>query len=164
MILFCFLLIEFLFQMSITKKFYLLSHSFSQKYPPVKFLSEKDRKRILVCQKHTTTDAQSHYNNQYTEVKFCTDIHVPRLNPTDFSDPLMFHPASLWSLYFVFMSEMSQQLLDGLAWNVIQTFIVLRGWNFSVPIILLVPPIGQNFHISNEVSQQLLDELAWNLV
>lgn len=36
-------------QMFITKEICLLSPSFSQKYPPVKFLSEKDRKRILVC-------------------------------------------------------------------------------------------------------------------
>lgn len=38
--------------------------SFSQKYPPVKFLSEKDRKRILVCDGH---NFKFIHNNYYTD-------------------------------------------------------------------------------------------------
>lgn len=66
-VLFCFLLMEFFFQMFITEFVFSLSHSFSQKYPPVKFLSEKDRKRILVCDKHTNSNRNYIQNNCYTE-------------------------------------------------------------------------------------------------
>ncbi len=57
---------------------------------------------------------------------FCTDIHGPlRMNPTDFSDSQTCHvvtPGQGFQLAY----EISQHLLDGLALNVVQTFIVPR--------------------------------------
>ncbi len=45
-------------------------------------------------------------------MEFCTDIHgFQRMNPNDFGDPLTFPLAPP----FVFLSEMSQQPLNGLS-------------------------------------------------
>ncbi len=46
---------------------------------------------------------------------FCTDIHdAQRMNPNDFDNPLIFSSCATMRLTFVVLSEMSQQLLDGL--------------------------------------------------
>ena len=62
------------------------------------------------------------------------DIHGPqRMNPTDLGDRLTFSPPAgksfhlFWEistmrLIFMVLSEMSQQLLDELSWNLLQTF------------------------------------------
>ncbi len=47
---------------------------------------------------------------------FSADIHGPlRMNPTDFGDPLISPLAPPRELIFVVLSEVSQQLLDGLS-------------------------------------------------
>lgn len=45
-------------------------YSFSQKYPPVKFLSEKDRKRILVS-RLLLTHAHTHTHASHCGCRFC---------------------------------------------------------------------------------------------
>lgn len=82
--------------------------SFSQKYPPVKFLSEKDRKRILVSVSNlapqTCTDTHT-YTRAHTPSQNVSEYitstlshiserdHNPRLNPQYKSPPQ--HPLHL---------------------------------------------------------------------
>lgn len=52
--------------------------------------------------------------------------------------------------------EVSQQLMDGLPWNVLQTFIVHRGW-----ILLSSSSTSRsNFHLFCETSQHLMEGFA----
>lgn len=55
---------EKMLKIPVTEFIFFLCLSFFQKYPPVKFLSEKDRKRILVCIFIIAIIAYNHHFNR----------------------------------------------------------------------------------------------------
>ncbi len=56
------------------------------------------------------------------------------MNPTDFGDPDF--SSSATKRLTLIQSEISQQLLDGLQWNLLQTFKVPRGYNLITLVTL----------------------------
>ena len=61
-------------------------------------------------------------------MKFATEIHrSQRMYPNDFLDPLTFYLVPPWAT-FVAWSKMPQQLLGGLSWNSVHTFMFPSGW------------------------------------
>ncbi len=58
-------------------------------------------------------------------MKFGTDICVlQRMKPNDFGDPLTFHPVPPAGQAFHLSSEISQNLLDGLAQTFVESFLI----------------------------------------
>ncbi len=86
-------------------------------------------------------------------INVCADAHgAQRMNPTDFGDVLTFHVVPSWGCYFFFFSEISQQLFNGLMWNLAQTFMFPSGWihlwAFNFPSITI---IRSSFNLSNNL-------------
>ena len=68
-------------------------------------------------------------------MKFGTDIYkAQRMNPNDFGDPVTCFSSATVRLKFVVLSEMSKQLLDGLAWNSVRTMATTND-NFHCRLI-----------------------------
>ncbi len=63
-------------------------------------------------------------------------------------------------------TEISQQLLDGLPWNLMHTFMFPRGWSLltQVPYSISNATMRSAFLVLAIISQQLLDGLRWHLV
>lgn len=63
-------------------------------------------------------------------------------------------------------AEMTQQLLNGLSFSLVQTFTKLMNPNDFGDLLTfyLAPPAVQSFYLSSEISEHLLDGLAQNVV
>lgn len=61
----------------------------------------------------------------------------------------------------------SLQLLDGLEWNLLQTFVISREWShlfLMIPWPILMCHHVVNFLVFNKISQWPLDGFSWNVV
>lgn len=65
---------------------------------------------------------------RWIAMKICADFHEHhRMKFNDFGDPVTFSSGATMNLIFVVKTEMSPQLLHGLLWNLMQTFVFTFG-------------------------------------